>query len=404
MWTQAKLNVNEGGVGLKDAALCIHTGYVASLIDCSEEINRTFPSFLDQDISPVQILRDDVEWMRIQMGYEVFNVQSVLELKADKPTEGGKPIHLQAQLTKRIEFAYMERFKDSLDTKHLAWYTSVFDSTASSFIHVLPKCPEFTFSSEEMRILLNHRFFLPQPDRSHGMKCICKNSRNGQSPIIDERGHHLITGCNKRSFGMAAHNAVVHALNTCFHALGYSTKKEPDQLFTFVNGDFTEIQRNLRPDLLIRDINHANLRGCAVDVSMTCPIPMNQQRNFLRQDAQIIDRASSIRYQEKVNKYNEICHAIGIKFQPFIIETTGRVHSSSLRWLKNAFDKKRDEYIGKGVLFLYWNHRIGCAFQHQVAKVLIDTFNYQKGIRHAPGYENQPSFIYDGPNDLISSY
>ena len=213
--------------------------------------------------------------------------------------------------------------------------------------------------------------------------------------------NHCITGCNKNCFGTAAHNSVVHAINTCFNAIGYGTKKEPENLFSFVNGNFTDVQRKLRPDLLIKDINYNNLRGCAVDVSLTSPIPLTQNRNFTRQDAQIINRASSIRYAEKVTKYNEICNAIGIKFQPFIIETTGRMHSSSTSWLKDAFHKKRD---GNKLLLQYWTHRIGCAFHHQIAKSMIDLFNYQKGIQFVTGYENQSSFIYDGPNDLVSIY
>ncbi len=80
------------------------------------------------------------------------------------------------------------------------------------------------------------------------------------------------------------------------------------------------------------------------------------------------------------------------------------MHSLSLLWLKDAFNKKRGEYLQNNILLQYWIHRIGCILQHQLAKVMIDTFNYQKGSRFAIGYENQPSFIYDGPNDLISSY
>ena len=62
--------------------------------------------------------------------------------------------------------------------------------------------------------------------------------------------------------------------------------------------------------------------GCLCNSS---PIPLSQNRNFTRQDAQIINRASSTRYAEKATKYNKIYNTIGIKFQPFIIETTGRI-------------------------------------------------------------------------------
>ena len=63
--------------------------------------------------------------------------------------------------------------------------------------------------------------------------------------------------------------------------------------------------------------------------------------------------------------------------------------------------------ISEMVINCYYNtepHRIGCAFHHQIAKSMIDLSNYQKGIQFVTGYENQSSFIYDGPNDLVSNY
>jgi hypothetical protein len=325
-------------------------------------------------------------------------------MRTEQLTEAEKTVHLQAQLTKLVENFTLSMFKDSLDNRRLAWFISSADSYASTFLNVLPKCPSFTFTSEEMRVLLNHRFYLGQPDRSQDMRCICKDRHTGQHPIIDERAHHCITGCPKKRLGGDIHDAVVRTLGTCFNALGYGTRKEVCNMFSHVEGDFTEQERRMRPDLLIKDIIYPNMRGCVVDVSIATPVPLTENGNLTRENALKHNRASNDRYLQKTNKYERISNAIGIKFQPFIFETTGRLNSLSSLWLKDVFMNKQDGFRNNALLLHYWSNRIGSTFQHQVAKSIIDTFNYQKGIRHITGYENQPAFIFDGPTTAVECY
>ena len=76
----------------------------------------------------------------------------------------------------------------------------------------------------------------------------------------------------------------------------------------------------MRPDLFIKDIAYPNLRGCLVDVSIASPVPLTENGNLTRESAVKVNRASSERYSQKMEKYNRISNAIGIKFQPFILK------------------------------------------------------------------------------------
>ena len=404
LWEQCILSINEGGLGIKCAAYCAHTGFVASMLDCSDELRQLFPDFLEQNLPCTHFLRLSVEWIRFASNIEDLDIPMILAMRSDRETENSRPVTLQGQLTKLVERHNLTYLKDYMDNRRLAWFLSSSDAFASTFLNVLPKCPAFTFTSEEMRVLLNHRFYLAQPDRSQDMRCICKDRRTGQHPVIDERAHHCITGCPKRRLGGDIHDAVVHTLGTCFNALGYGMRKEVNNLFTHVQGDFTEQERRMRPDLFIKDIAYPNLRGCLVDVSIASPVPLTENGNLTRESAVKVNRASSERYSQKMEKYNRISNAIGIKFQPFIFETTGRLNPSSLLWLKEAFTSKKDGFKSNSLLLQYWCGRLGCAFQHQIAKAIIDTFNYQKGTRHIMGYENHPSFKFDGPNTVVEAF
>jgi len=153
--------------------------------------------------------------------------------------------------------------------------------------------------------------------------------------------------------------------------------------------------------LFIRDIVFPNQRGCSVDVSLTSPVPLSETAPFTRDEASVINRAASLRFTEKVNKYEKISNACGIKFQPFIIETTGRLHSSSMSWLKKAFKNRDGGDRDNTLLFQHWLHKIGCSFHKQLATNILETFKVQRGTRLATlHFENRHEFVFQSANNL----
>ena len=79
----------------------------------------------------------------------------------------------------------------------------------------------------------------------------------------------------------------------------------------------------------------AYYRKNILDISNICPIPIFGTQQYSRNDAFIIQKAAQQRYDERMEKFNAISTANGIKFHPIIFETTGRVHTESFRFLQS---------------------------------------------------------------------
>ena len=86
----------------------------------------------------------------------------------------------------------------------------------------------------------------------------------------------------------------------------------------------------MRPDLSIFDFP-GPYRKVIVVIPNICPIPIFGTQQYSRNDALIIQKAAQQRYDERMEKFNAISTAHGIKFHPIIFETTGSVFPSSLR-------------------------------------------------------------------------
>ena len=118
---------------------------------------------------------------------------------------------LQQELSSRLETASRALFIDSHDdNKHLGWYISVSDEFASLWLNVSPKSADFTFSPSAFRSQLCTRMYLPQTELPLGLECDCLI--NKKHPVLDERCHHIVTGCHKNGCGINLHHAEANLL------------------------------------------------------------------------------------------------------------------------------------------------------------------------------------------------
>jgi hypothetical protein len=261
---------------------------------------------------------------------------------------------------------------------------------ASRWLSVLPKCPSFTFDSSSFRILLCNRLYLPQPERCEGLRCDC--IKRGEHPVIDERCHHLVTGCAKSGFGINLHHGVSNTIKELVNAAGFRAKREENGCFYHIDREFNDRQRRMRPDLSIFDLP-GPYRKVILDVSNICPIPIFGTQQYSRNDALIIQKAAQQRYDERMEKFNAISTAHGIKFHPIIFETTGRVHSESFRYLQSIL-RNISGYMDGKLLQAYWLNRISCSYQQQLAISIRDKLRKQKGYRFIMGnFENNPEAV-----------
>ena len=113
---------------------------------------------------------------------------------------------------------------------------------------------------------------------------------------------------------------------------------------------------------------YTHTKHTILDISSITPVPISETFPFNREDANHKNRAAEKRYNEKITKYEQISKACGIKFQPFIFETTGKIHPSSLNWFKEVMRTNVHDYMGGNQLEEYWIKRINCAYLHHFKK------------------------------------
>ena len=142
-------------------------------------------------------------------------------------------------------------------------------------------------------------------------------------------------------------------------------------------------------------------RKIVIDVSIACPIPIFgvvANRQFSRQKAMTVERAADERYNAKLRIYDAIASSNGLKFQPIIFESSGRMHSQSLKFVKSIIGKASMNGDGHldSVLCNYWLSRISCSFQHQIAAEILGKIRKLKGSdTTAYHYENSDTFVAD---------
>ena len=395
LWTQCCFSLADGGIGLHDSSRIAHAAFVASSFDCWSEIEETCSDIAQMDIPFTRALHDSLAFISREASTENVPVhldpESVLVLKNKHGSKG-----LQHELSQLMSDASRKRFVAFLAStpKHLAWFNSVSSDFASRFLNVLPKGSTFTFEPKEYRVLLNLRLYLDQPDLILGTRCDCKR-RGGSHPLIDPKCHHCITACNKTAMGLVTHNAVLGAISDCARAAGLQTKKEEHGLFERdYNGELTDKEKRMRADLTVRGVSGPN-NTVVLDVSVASLFPTTGQGPYSLEQANTPELAASVRFSTKIAKYDHAAKTRGLKFQPIIIENSGRMHAKSLKVIE-SFVKNMSGYKDGALLKRYWISRISCAFQQSVARHITEKLRKQQGQRFVRGYyENRVDYALD---------
>ena len=390
LWVQCSLSVNDGGLGLKDSVSVAYSAFAGSFIDCLPTCEEVCPNLLELNNRCINSLNNSIacinNFCQNQDNGVILNIASLRAQRLVSNNSTG----LQHYLTAMIENSTRKTLIETLDSKHLGWFSSVSNEMASRWLNVLPKCPSFTFDSSSFKILLCNRLDLPQPERCEGLRCDC--IKRGEHPVIDDRCHHLVTGCAKSGFGINLHHGVTNTIKELVNAAGFRAKREENGCFYHIDREFNDRQRKMRPDLSIFDLP-GPYRKVILDISNICPIPIFGNQMYSRNDALISQKAAQQRYDERMEKFDAISTAHGIKFHPIIFETTGRVHSESFRYLKSILCNISGYMDGK-LLQEYWLNRISCSYQQQLAISIRDKLRKQKGYRFIMGnFENNPEFV-----------
>ena len=373
-WIQAQFAIKDGGLGLNHLDKIRHAAYVSSILVCREELSVIFPNLV-QNMTIAPQLLDDREPPDIIVQFQ-SSVAKIAECSEEITLENifqlTESHHLQLQsrfteiLTKNLQQELRRKFET--DTKHLAWYQSVCGPEAGLWLSTLPKTAAQKMTNKEYQIALCYRLFLEQPLVINGCRCDCKNH-----PLLDLRGHHLMTGCGKHGYRHATHDGLVTELHQILNYLGIRNRVEETRCFQLAHPD-----SNRRPDISILPGPFTNTK-IVTDIQVTCPVSgagEGLQRpearapsvNVALQTGRMATKAA----QHKTGQYEEICRANGLGFKPLIFESTGLMHGTLIDLLNRACQYASDvKKIGKDILFKYVTTLLSVRLQKSLAQALI---------------------------------
>ena len=399
---QAQLPLSKGGLGLRYTNVTRNAGSVASKIDTmSSWSNGGSDDILEHDIPWVRSLGSSIRYLSRRASTDgssdTLTYDSIVALGKKYNDDGPDANTLQSTLSNLVTDEYSIQHSKELEKwpHALAVYVSISDpgGGAQSFISAIPTSPTKTFTDSAFRILLHRYLMIPIPalDCSPVM-CNCfKSIKHGIHTTIDSRGDHCLC-CPRTGLGSNIHNAVLLVLQQMAQAAGKTARREPIDIFAAAGRDpataasFTDIQLNSRPDLLIQNLTGRDSK-VSLDVSFTTPNPSS----LTLSQARIPQRASDIRFNEKNQKYLSISKACRLGFHPIVFETSGRIHSSSLSFIRSLLKNISGGFRDGALLRRFWLEKLMCTAHQNIANSILDKINLQCGQRFIIGnYENRP--------------
>ena len=401
-WEQSQMSLKKGGTGLRFTRVTRHAGSVASKLDVMPSLSYGgSDNIMDLDIPWVHSLKASIKLIsdRVSTGETnvILTTDSIIALRNNHNDDSDGDNTLQSKLSNLVTDAYSFQHKKNLENcpPALAVYVSVSDpgGGAQSFLSAIPTSPTKTFTDSAFRILLHRYLMIPIPalDGSPIM-CDCfKSIKNGIHNSIDPRGDHCLC-CPRTGFGINNHNGALQVLQQIAQAAGKTAKREPLNVFAAARRDpataasFNIKQLTSRPDLLIHNLSGRDPK-VLLDVTITTPNPSG----LTLAQARIPQRAAELRYIEKNNKYLAISKACKFGFHPIVFETTGRIHTSSLTFIRSLLKNISGGFRDGALLRRFWLEKLMCTVHQNIANSILDKINLQCGQRFIIGnYENRP--------------
>jgi len=401
-WDQAQLPVRIGGLGLRRTNTTRHAGSVSSKFDVMSALSVDGSNdILSLDTPWVHSLLASIEHLSERASMSGSNVNltfdSIVAMGKNHIDGGSDANTLQSKLSNLVTDAYSIKFKKYLETwpNLLAVHVSLSDpgGGAQSFITAIPTSPTKTFSDPAFRILLLRYLLIPIPALGGSpVMCDCfKSIKNGIHTTIDSRGDHCLC-CPRTGFGINIHNGALLVIQQIAQAAGRTAKREPNSVYAAAKRDpviaatFTAAQHSSRPDLLIQHLTGPT-PNVVLDVTFITPNPSG----LTLAQARIPQRAAEIRFKEKNRKYLPISRACRLGFHPIVFETTGRIHSSSLTFIRSLLKNISGGFRDGALLRRFWLEKLMCTVHQSFANSILDKINLQCGQRFIIGnYENRP--------------
>jgi len=375
VWTQAKLNITDGGLGYHATSDVSYSAYLASLTECLPTISSYFPDFqttlanihahadgdADGLIPLAREYRDSLQYVSTCIGQQVtLDWICSLSIRPDNNDDTDKERGVQASISKHMRHARVRDFAEGYgdDNKGLAWFTSLCNSSAGRWLDASPRSKHFKMTPKEYVTCIFYRMRLPSPFIIRGSRCKCKGN-----PVIDEEGLHLTTLCGVGGFRHATHDNFNLALELLFRTCGWHTRIEEQRCFQENDPDSRR-----RPDLSLTNAP-GHQEKLILDLQITSPVTSVA---LSKTEAKTSLRAARDAYRTKMTKYSTIASRNNLEFIPLIIESTGNMHGDMVKLIDEALEFKSDTDIARlARLKRFWYSVLSFSLQKLLATSLL---------------------------------
>lgn len=379
-WSQATLQFEYGGLGLRNAADTTDCAFVASALSCLPSIVKFFPciqSMLDNrdySLGWLKVLQSaccrlaqtDEDYYEDKIAFRggVFDPGKLFELNL------GNADKLQAVLmiprNKCKGQAFLATPADMND-REIARRVAVASSEAAALFRIACLSPGRHLGSHHFIVATKQFLGIPVNAHFDIGQCICKAKRN----LINEFGDHFFT-CPVGGERYVTHDGLKLVVAAMCNYAGIRTKIEPSHCLQ--NVDRSDKSKDLRPDILayhahVRVLNPANqhgLRNLILDISVAHPIAAFNI-NFKKKR-----NAAMTREREKIGKYSRQASDNNLDFLPLAFETFGSWGPIMRRFFEDIIaEAARHRHELKGPIAEYWMQRISAALHFGCANLLI---------------------------------
>ncbi len=423
------LPIRNGGLGLLNhntissiahiASVCGLATFRNAFIDQAEnaieggnDLITTFGAFGADIVQRLQALKgildlgEDATLVRIIQKIDELN----LEAMKNKTT-------LQRLLYTRVEkhkIKDLEQIMADEDASLLKFFNwkQIANKSAGMWLDCWCTQEEFTMDNKEFGTALCLRYQMQIPYIDSELKsCACC----GKGTKLDPFGHHYISGCKRdiRSGNGFNQGAQIHAIHDQLRYVLYRATKhantrsiqEPVQLLYVPNA-----VSQVRPDLHVKfaPINTTEPRDYAIDLTIVCPFHGSESGilstgysnlTYDKVELKHINSRAIASKKTKIAKYGPICknHTKEIKFVPFVVNTTGQIHSEGIAFLRKlAIHAAETRYAAdENVFFNYYLKKMSVGLMKLVANTI-----YAKAVNHFARTINNPkNHLRDGNRD-----
>ena len=373
-------SLKEGGLGMQNFIDVASAAFVASMVDYHNNHNQCLAGMTGEYYQHM------VTTIQQHFVGEGRTLESILQLTR---TVGET---VQNKLAKLIHDRNLVTVKSELrnySAHHFKWHLHLCNATAGKWLEVIPAFSNQQMSNPVFRTALCFRMFLRTPGHLTGARCSC-----ARHPYLDDKGHHLATGCGKHGHRNNTHDSLKYEMKSILSYCGLHTVLEERNLFAHsdIRPDISvnNPPRTVHPKLLLDiTVSSTLTRDINGHLHVIPPVELQEER---------VGKAAQAAYNRKLAAYGQVCELAGFSFKPLVFESSGFMHHDVVAFLKDlAHDCSEVKQIPAETLFQHFLKRLSYCLQHCVANNIVKRLHNLRGqVDHGQGQEWQEQYILNG--------